>query len=152
MPLQERLGAGRARSTEARVDARVKAAVRPRGKQQLFTALSLFCLAFMSLPLASAQAPEPPAIVVHADQVEGRVSPFSLTNASYGAIYGLTTSPLADPALAWVRASNSLSYVRCYNWLGDGIPKGHPEWFSGCRVARSGPPPWQTVCMEGRPA
>jgi xylan 1,4-beta-xylosidase len=34
-----------------------------------------------------------------------------------------------------VRATNALSHVRCYNWLGDGIPKGK-EWFSGARVAQ----------------
>lgn len=77
-------------------------------------------------------------MVVHKDQAEGRFVPERFMNASYDAIYGQTTSPLADPAFAWVRSTNALAYVRCYNWLGGGVPKNHPEWFSGCRVARAG--------------
>jgi hypothetical protein len=96
-------------------------------------------LAGLNLTPAGGAEPAPAAVVVHTDQVSGRLVPDSVTNASYEAVYGQTTSPLADAAFQWVRATNSLSYVRCYNWLGDGIPRNRPEWFAGCRVARRGP-------------
>ncbi|MCC2668647.1 MAG: beta-xylosidase [Armatimonadetes bacterium] len=87
-----------------------------------------------------ARAAEPlPEVVVRAGEPEGRLLSDSVTNASMDAIYAQTTSPLADAAFSWVRATNALSYVRCYNWLGDGMPKNNPNWFSGCRVAKKGP-------------
>jgi hypothetical protein len=98
--------------------------------------LAAFCL----LPSAYCRAGAPPAVVtVHTDQPAGRIRPESVMNLSTDAVHGQFTQPLADPAMAWLRATNALSYVRCYNWLGDGIPKDRPEWFSGCRIARSGP-------------
>lgn len=99
--------------------------------------LALPLSAFILLP--SAFGAPSPAVLIHADQPEGRFVAERVTNASVDAIYGQTTSPLADDFFTWVRATNALSYVRCYNWLGDGMPKNHPEWFSGCRIARSGP-------------
>lgn len=99
-------------------------------------------LAAVLPPAARAQAPTAPAgpsVVVHADQADGPMRSDCITNTTYDAIYAQTTSPSADAAFAWVRASNALSYVRCYNWLGDGMPKSEPGWFSGCRVAHAGP-------------
>ncbi len=103
----------------------------------------LALLAGLALAFAGAAAgrtAEPaPQVVVRTDQPDGRFLHERFTNATYGAAYGQTTAPLADAALQWVRASNALSYVRCWNWLGEGVPKDHPEWVAGCRVVRSGP-------------
>jgi xylan 1,4-beta-xylosidase len=112
-------------------------------RQFLFFTLSgsLLASAVCLLPSASAPAPPPApaAVVVKTDEAEGPFAAERFTNISLDAIYGQTTTLLSDPAFAWVRATNALSYVRCYNWLGDGIPRNHPEWFSGCRVVREGP-------------
>jgi xylan 1,4-beta-xylosidase len=86
----------------------------------------------------SADPPPVPEVVIRANHVEGKLAPESITNAAYDAVYGQTVSTLADSAFTWIRASNALSYVRCYNWLGEGIPKSRPDWFSGCRIARKG--------------
>lgn len=98
-------------------------------------------LASAALHPARSAAQDAPApnkdVIIRTDQVDGRLVSDSVTNTSVEAVYGQTTSPLADAAFQWVRATNALSYVRCYNWLGDGIPKNRPEWFSGCRVVRS---------------
>jgi len=107
--------------------------------------------ALLGSPGSRAQDAAARDVVIRTDQVTGRIVPDSVTNASYEAVYGQTTSPLADAAFQWVRAGNSLSYVRCYNWLGDGIPKNRPEWFAGCRVARRGPdgqPTYQWDALE----
>ncbi|HEU4752877.1 MAG TPA: hypothetical protein VFU47_07185, partial [Armatimonadota bacterium] len=104
--------------------------------------LSLLAAACAGVPAALSQpAPSsaPATVVVHTDQPQGRFLASSVSNASVEALYGQVTSDLSEPFFQWVRVSNGLSHVRCYNWLGDGIPKGHPEWFSGCRVARRGP-------------
>src|SRR5688500_9552537 len=102
--------------------------------------VGLTAAALVGMVAAAGAEEKPPAqVVVQADQVEGRLVSDSVTNASLDAVYGQATSFLSDPAFQWVRATNALSYVRCYNWLGDGIPKGRPDWFSGCRVARKGP-------------
>lgn len=101
--------------------------------------LSLTALLLGSAALAPSGtvAQEKPAeVIVRTDQVDGRLNSSAITNTSVEAVYGQTTSALSDAAFQWVRATNALSYVRCYNWLGDGIPKNRPDWFSGCRVAR----------------
>lgn len=101
--------------------------------------LALLCSAAV-LAAGGARAAEPAAeVVVHADQPVGRLVSDAVTNASLAAVYQQTTSPLAEAAFGWVRATNALSYVRCYNWLGDGIPRQAPDWFSGCSIARKGP-------------
>jgi len=100
----------------------------------------LFAIAAAATLTGRATAEEAPvAVTVRADQADGRMLSDSVTNASLAAIYSQTTTPLADAAFGWVRATNALSYVRCYNWLGDGVPKSSPDWFSGCRVAKKGP-------------
>jgi len=110
---------------------------------RLFTVRSLLCSLTLALgcalvPLARA-ADTPPEVVVHVGQPEGKLLSDSLTNSSVEAIYGQTTTPLAEAAFGWVRETNALSYVRCNNWLGDGISKRSPQWFSGCRVVGKGP-------------
>ena len=103
-----------------------------------FPVLLAALLALLLVPLAQAAEPVP-EVVVQNDQPDGKLVVDAVTNASVDAIYAQTTMPLAEPTFSWVRATNALSYVRCYNWLGDGVPKNNPSWFSGCRVARKGP-------------
>lgn len=110
---------------------------------RLFSLRSLLCSLTVALgcalvPLARA-AEAPPEVVVHVGQPEGKLISDSLTNSTVDAIYGQTTTPLAEAAFGWVRETNALSYVRCNNWLGDGVPKSNPDWFSGCRVVGKGP-------------
>lgn len=104
----------------------------------------VLCLALaLAAPLLAGSALRadnaPTTVAVHTATVEGSFNPASYTNVSCDAVYAQTTSNLADSALGWVRNAGSLSYVRCYNWLGDGVPNGGTEWFSGCRVAGKGP-------------
>lgn len=110
---------------------------------RLFSLRSLLCsltvvLGCALVPLARA-AEAPPEVVVQVGQPEGKLISDSLTNSTVDAIYGQTTTPLAEAAFGWVRETNALSYVRCNNWLGDGVPKSNPDWFSGCRVVGKGP-------------
>lgn len=98
----------------------------------------LVALGCSLVPLARAAEPAP-EVVVHVAQPEGKLLSDSLTNGSVDAIYGQTTTPLAEAAFGWVRETNALSYLRCNNWLGDGISKRSPEWFAGCRVVGKGP-------------
>ena len=98
-----------------------------------YTALFLACALW--LVAGASAAPPPGEVTVHADQPAGRFRSEAYTNASFGSSYGQLVSPLADPALQWVRATNGLAYVRCWNWLGDGMPKSRPEWFAGAAVA-----------------
>lgn len=117
---------------------------------RLLTGALFAALTLLALPFAS-RAAGPPTVAVHADQPEGRFISEKVTNVSVDSIYAQTTSPLSENALDWLRASNAVSYVRCYNWLGDAIPKRNPEWFSGCRVARTGPngaPVYQWDALE----
>ena len=101
-----------------------------------FPVLLAALVALLLVPLARAAEPVPEVVV--RDQPEGKLIADAVTNASVDAIYAQTTMPLAEPTFSWVRSTNALSYVRCYNWLGDGVPKNNPNWFSGCRVARKG--------------
>jgi xylan 1,4-beta-xylosidase len=110
---------------------------------QLLNLRSLLCCVTLALggtlvPLARAATPAP-EVVVHVEQPEGKLISDSLTNSSVDSIYAQTTTPLTDAAFGWVRETNALSYVRCNNWLGDGISQRSPEWFSGCRIIRKGP-------------
>lgn len=108
-----------------------------RGKRGLSVLLVLSVLGCAgSLVAAEESGPAGPQVIVHTEQVEGRLSSDSITNTSVESVFGQVTGQFSDPAFQWVRATNALSYVRCYNWLGDGVPKNRPEWFSGCRVAR----------------
>ncbi|MFN3648991.1 MAG: GH39 family glycosyl hydrolase [Armatimonadota bacterium] len=97
-------------------------------------ALAALCLAAAgATPARSAEEAE---VVVRTDRTSGRFVTQRVTNAAFGSSYGQLSSSVVDGALTWVRATNALSYVRCYNWLGDGVPKDRPHWFSGARVAR----------------
>lgn len=110
-----------------------------RGEKSLL-GLVLAALAFAGVASgAVAGDPRSPEATVHTSQVEGVFRSSAYTNITCDAVYAQTTSNLADSAFSWVRATGALSYVRCYNWLGDGVPKSRTEWFSGCRVAAKGP-------------
>ncbi len=108
----------------------------PRRTVRLARLAPVLLLGAVLLLPGTTRGAEPAVVTVHADAVEGKIAPESFTNLSTDAVYGQTTSINTDGALGWVRATHALSYVRCCNWLGDGIPKSNPEWFSGCRVAK----------------
>ncbi len=115
--------------------------------RDLYPVVALVALAAATVGAAAApgagvaanEAKQPVEVKVHTSQVEGPFRAAAYTNITCDAVYAQATSNLADSAFSWARATGALSYVRCYNWLGDGVPKSRTEWFSGCRVAGKGP-------------
>lgn len=108
--------------------------IRPLAARTAALALALLALALA--PAARSQTDGRAAVVVRVDQPAGRFTPEAVTNVTLDAVYGQLTSPLAEPGLGWVRATRSVSYVRCTAWLGDGIPRRQPGWLTGCSVVR----------------
>jgi xylan 1,4-beta-xylosidase len=77
-------------------------------------------------------------VEVRADQVLGRGSVAGAANLGYEEAYAVTMAPVADMGYRWQRAVPCLHYVRCSQWLADGVRGPEARAFSGCRVYREG--------------
>ncbi len=109
-----------------------------------------FAVAVLALSAARGQEARAPVpdVVVRVNEVTGRFVPERFNNLATDGLYGVLNSPLADAALEWARATRGLSYVRCWNWLGDGYSRSQPRWQSGCGVVPAAGAPARFEALE----
>jgi len=73
-------------------------------------------------------------IEVDASADAGRFDPALIANVGYDPLYAVTTSREGQAAFRVVRQTRALHYIRCHNYLSDGLLQGRPNEYGGCRI------------------